>query len=39
VEEEEAEVEEGGGNGAAIEPDVLLGQVPAARTHHQRGPP
>ena len=36
VEEVEPEVEERGGNGSAVEPDVLLGQVPAPRPHHQR---
>ena len=36
VEHVEAEVEEAGGHGLAVDRDVLLAQVPAARAHEQR---
>ena len=37
VEEVQAEVEERRADGLAVDEDVLFGQVPAARTHQQRG--
>ena len=36
VEKEYAEIEQGRRHGLPIEADVLLGQMPAARPHHQR---
>ncbi len=36
VEKEQSEIEQGPGNRLAVDQHVLLGQVPAARTHKQR---
>ena len=37
VKEEQAEIEQRAGDRLAVDQEVLLVQMPAARTHHQRG--